>query len=303
MTGTFFERFFADHFGKDAVAGRVGQNFERLIEPLPLFVRKRRIGGEAFSLFDHGAEEVLRRGSIGTAPRSVIGRSPEAVPSGTIAEGVHDRGHATGQQHRRGQIGQREPETVLRVVAARIQVIEAHLVVVAFQAVLGARRENVSVWYHAGERWKSRPRRRIEELFRRNRAEKIGRLGDVAGDDGNFFGDDVPPETHQGVDRRIHGEKVRVDDRNGDFADMGAGSAAEERGLRVAEVPLRKLRLPFQNRRDAHFAKVRLPERRRRDRPASLAAPRRSGRTLRAACTPAPRSLQRRAGCSRCTPA
>ena len=48
----------------------------------------------------------------------------------------------------------------------------------------------------------------------------------------------IPPETHKRVHGRIHGEKVGIDDRDGNFPDMGAGSTAEERGLRVAEIPL-----------------------------------------------------------------
>ena len=59
-----YGHFFADssrhHLGKDAVTRRIGQHFERFLEPLPLFVGKRRVGSESLALFDHAAKEVLR---------------------------------------------------------------------------------------------------------------------------------------------------------------------------------------------------------------------------------------------------
>ena len=55
----FLGRLLADHFGEDAVTGRIGQHLERLIESFAFFVRQRRIVSQPFALFDHDSKEIL----------------------------------------------------------------------------------------------------------------------------------------------------------------------------------------------------------------------------------------------------
>jgi len=82
---------------------------------------------------------------------------------------------------------------------------------------------------HADKRGETCPSLWIEQPLRLNRVEKIDCLGDATGDYRDFFSDDIPPETHERINGRVHRQKVRVDHGDWYFSNVGACPAAESK--------------------------------------------------------------------------
>ena len=155
----------AIHLREDAVARRAAEGLERSLEPFAFALARVRCGlrGDCVPR-SPTSKKSCERGSIGTCPRNAIGFSPPALPTGSILNASTMRGCFPVKQYRGHEIGPRIPERIVRIVAARMDVVDADLPIVA--AVLGSQRQHVAIGNHAREPCEALPVRLIQYPFR-----------------------------------------------------------------------------------------------------------------------------------------
>jgi hypothetical protein len=253
---------FAIHLREDAVARRAAESLKRSLQPIALALVQIGASCEAIAFLDHHFEEVL----VARIDRHLSAKH-DRLQSLSLAYRLDlerlDNARLFSRQENRGhQIGPRIPERIVRILAARVDVVHADLPIVA--AILGSQRQHVAIRDDASEACEPLPVGLIQNPFGSDGLQECCEL--LAGilDYPDLARSNKVPESHQHVHRGILAHKVGVDNRHGNFAHVGARTSAEERRFRIAEIPLRKVRHACEERSNTHCLQIRLTDRSRR---------------------------------------
>jgi hypothetical protein len=135
-------------------------------------------------------------------------------------------------------------------------VVYRYLPIVALDAVSAARWQNVAVRNDSNERGQLFPDCRSKQTAGCHLAEKRLDLRLAMFNDPDFASCDEAPQIHEAIHGGIHLNKIGVNDRYGDFADVGTRPTSKKRRLRVSEVTFGEIRLAFQNRGNPHRLQI-----------------------------------------------